>query len=238
MTCCTSAEPTSRCRDRPPTRRGPTPPGHRRRATRGHGAWSGDGAGMATEVEVVEELGADAYVYGSTELDGERRSVIVRVDGRTPAGQGCGAAPGPAARARAHVRRRHRRAHRALNRSDDATRARTAGPGRVVQRATARGSGARSRTSPSVISADGRRPARRSSRVTPEVVGPGDPGQLQRRPARRPCRRPGAAAPCPSRGPARRPRPARRSGWRTAALGPSVARPDRTAAVGGDREHG
>jgi multiple sugar transport system ATP-binding protein len=46
------------------------------------------GSGLATEVEVVEELGADAYVYGSTEVDGERRSVIARVDGRTPPDKG------------------------------------------------------------------------------------------------------------------------------------------------------
>src|SRR5918992_2744083 len=30
------------------------------------------GAGLATEVDVVEELGADAYVYGTTEVGGER----------------------------------------------------------------------------------------------------------------------------------------------------------------------
>ncbi|MFC4944625.1 ABC transporter ATP-binding protein [Pseudonocardia sp. GCM10023141] len=42
------------------------------------------GAGLATEVEVVEELGADAYVYGSTEIAGERRAIIARVGGRTP----------------------------------------------------------------------------------------------------------------------------------------------------------
>ena len=40
------------------------------------------GHGLATEVEVVEELGADAYIYGSTELAGERRPIIARVDGR------------------------------------------------------------------------------------------------------------------------------------------------------------
>ena len=40
------------------------------------------GAGLATEVEVVEELGADAYVYGSTEIDGERRPIIARVGSR------------------------------------------------------------------------------------------------------------------------------------------------------------
>jgi multiple sugar transport system ATP-binding protein len=48
----------------------------------------GDGAGMPTEVEVVEELGADAYIYGSTEFNGERKSVIVRVDGRRPPAKG------------------------------------------------------------------------------------------------------------------------------------------------------
>ncbi|MCY7341814.1 MAG: sn-glycerol-3-phosphate ABC transporter ATP-binding protein UgpC [Pseudonocardia sp.] len=47
-----------------------------------------DGAGLATEVEVVEELGADAYVYGSTDVGGERRPVIVRVNGRTPPTKG------------------------------------------------------------------------------------------------------------------------------------------------------
>jgi multiple sugar transport system ATP-binding protein len=40
------------------------------------------GQGLATEVEVVEELGADAYIYGSTEMAGERRPIIARVDGR------------------------------------------------------------------------------------------------------------------------------------------------------------
>jgi multiple sugar transport system ATP-binding protein len=47
-----------------------------------------EGGGLATEVEVVEELGADAYVYGSTEVGGERRPVIARVDGRTPPAKG------------------------------------------------------------------------------------------------------------------------------------------------------
>jgi multiple sugar transport system ATP-binding protein len=48
----------------------------------------GTGAGLPTEVDVVEELGADAYVYGSTEVGGERRSVIARVDGRMPPAKG------------------------------------------------------------------------------------------------------------------------------------------------------
>src|SRR6201991_154664 len=46
------------------------------------------GLGLATEVDVVEELGADAYVYGTTEVDGERHPVIARVDGRTPPDKG------------------------------------------------------------------------------------------------------------------------------------------------------
>jgi multiple sugar transport system ATP-binding protein len=40
------------------------------------------GQGLATEVEVVEELGADAYVYGSADLGGTRHSIIARVGGR------------------------------------------------------------------------------------------------------------------------------------------------------------
>jgi multiple sugar transport system ATP-binding protein len=47
-----------------------------------------EGSGMATEVDVVEELGADAYVYGTTEVDGERRPIIARVDGRKPPAKG------------------------------------------------------------------------------------------------------------------------------------------------------
>jgi multiple sugar transport system ATP-binding protein len=46
------------------------------------------GAGLPTEVAVVEELGADAYLYGSTEVHGERHEIIARVDGRTPPSKG------------------------------------------------------------------------------------------------------------------------------------------------------
>ena len=35
-----------------------------------------------------EELGADAYIYGTTEVGGERKPVIARVDGRTPPAKG------------------------------------------------------------------------------------------------------------------------------------------------------
>jgi multiple sugar transport system ATP-binding protein len=48
----------------------------------------GDGAGLAVEVDVVEELGADAYIYGSAEFAGERRPIIARVDGRRPPEKG------------------------------------------------------------------------------------------------------------------------------------------------------
>ncbi|MGY1731781.1 ABC transporter ATP-binding protein [Geodermatophilus sp. SYSU D01045] len=45
--------------------------------------------GIPVEVDVVEELGADAYVYGhalleGADLDGTRHTVTVRVDGRRP----------------------------------------------------------------------------------------------------------------------------------------------------------
>jgi len=48
-----------------------------------------DGRGLAVTVEVVEELGADAYIYGSTtESAGDIKPIIVRVDGRTPPEKG------------------------------------------------------------------------------------------------------------------------------------------------------
>ncbi|MEZ5115289.1 MAG: sn-glycerol-3-phosphate ABC transporter ATP-binding protein UgpC [Candidatus Nanopelagicales bacterium] len=44
---------------------------------------SGDATGWPVEVDVVESLGADAYVYGGMTLPGgERREVVVRTDGR------------------------------------------------------------------------------------------------------------------------------------------------------------
>jgi len=46
---------------------------------------SNEEAGWAVQVDVVESLGADAYVYGHVDLtDGTSRDVIVRTDGRTP----------------------------------------------------------------------------------------------------------------------------------------------------------
>jgi multiple sugar transport system ATP-binding protein len=48
-----------------------------------------EGQGLPVTVDVVEELGADAYIYGSTtETAGEVKPIIVRVDGRTPPKKG------------------------------------------------------------------------------------------------------------------------------------------------------
>jgi len=40
------------------------------------------GEGLPVEVDVVEELGADGYLYGHTEIDGNRVDIVARVDGR------------------------------------------------------------------------------------------------------------------------------------------------------------
>ncbi|MDQ4503989.1 sn-glycerol-3-phosphate ABC transporter ATP-binding protein UgpC [Sinomonas sp. ASV322] len=42
------------------------------------------GEGLEVEVDVVEELGADAYVYGHTNLGGQNHDIVARVDGRRP----------------------------------------------------------------------------------------------------------------------------------------------------------
>ncbi|MGH8968452.1 MAG: ABC transporter ATP-binding protein [Actinomycetes bacterium] len=44
----------------------------------------GEGKGLATTVNLVEELGADAYVYGTADVNGEDHEIIARVDGRQP----------------------------------------------------------------------------------------------------------------------------------------------------------
>jgi multiple sugar transport system ATP-binding protein len=46
------------------------------------------GGGLATEVAVVEETGADAFLYGSAEVHGERHEIIARVDARKPPSKG------------------------------------------------------------------------------------------------------------------------------------------------------
>ena len=40
------------------------------------------GEGLPVEVDVVEELGADGYLYGHTTIDSKRVDIVVRVDGR------------------------------------------------------------------------------------------------------------------------------------------------------------
>ncbi len=44
--------------------------------------------GIAVEVDVVESLGADAYIYGRTQVDGVEHQIISRVDGRRPPEKG------------------------------------------------------------------------------------------------------------------------------------------------------
>ncbi|MDQ1601968.1 MAG: multiple sugar transport system ATP-binding protein [Actinomycetota bacterium] len=47
-----------------------------------------EGQGLKTTVNLVEELGADAYVYGTADVDGKPYDVIARVDGRKPPEKG------------------------------------------------------------------------------------------------------------------------------------------------------
>jgi multiple sugar transport system ATP-binding protein len=48
----------------------------------------GDGQGLPVEVNLVEELGADAYVYGTADYNGEQHDIIARADGRRPPRKG------------------------------------------------------------------------------------------------------------------------------------------------------
>ncbi len=47
-----------------------------------------DGTGLPVVVEVVEELGADAYIYGTTPSGEGTKEIIARVDGRRPPEKG------------------------------------------------------------------------------------------------------------------------------------------------------
>jgi len=47
-----------------------------------------NGTGIPTEVLVVEELGADAYVYGTVKLADTEKQVVARTDGRRPPAKG------------------------------------------------------------------------------------------------------------------------------------------------------
>ena len=48
----------------------------------------GQGQGLPTEINLVESLGADAYIYGVAKLGANEHHVIARVDGRTPPQKG------------------------------------------------------------------------------------------------------------------------------------------------------
>ena len=65
-------------------RGGPRPDRHRSVPARKTLRLSPQGEGLQVEVDVVEELGADAYVYGHTTLDGQSHDIVARVDGRRP----------------------------------------------------------------------------------------------------------------------------------------------------------
>ena len=49
---------------------------------------SSDNDGLEVEVQVVEELGADAYIYGTTKGAGGDAAIIARTDGRKPPEKG------------------------------------------------------------------------------------------------------------------------------------------------------
>jgi multiple sugar transport system ATP-binding protein len=40
------------------------------------------GEGLPVDVDLVEELGADGYLYGHTDINGNRVDIVARVDGR------------------------------------------------------------------------------------------------------------------------------------------------------------
>jgi multiple sugar transport system ATP-binding protein len=41
------------------------------------------GEGLSVEIDLVEELGADGYLYGHIDVDGQRVDIVARVDGRS-----------------------------------------------------------------------------------------------------------------------------------------------------------
>jgi multiple sugar transport system ATP-binding protein len=49
---------------------------------------AGDGEGIAARVEVVEDIGADAYVFCSADVDGEQARLVARTDVRSAPQQG------------------------------------------------------------------------------------------------------------------------------------------------------
>jgi multiple sugar transport system ATP-binding protein len=49
---------------------------------------AGDGEGIAARVEVVEDIGADAFVFCSADVDGEQTRLVARTDVRSAPQQG------------------------------------------------------------------------------------------------------------------------------------------------------
>ena len=84
-----------------------------------------DEGGLPVRVTVVEELGADAFVYGTSGVEGTPNNIIVRVSGRDTVHKGDTHPRHHRPRARARVRHRHRGA--ALTTDPSAARVR---PGR------------------------------------------------------------------------------------------------------------
>lgn len=48
----------------------------------------GSGQGIRATVNLVEELGADAYIYTTADVNGEEHEIMARVDGRNPPATG------------------------------------------------------------------------------------------------------------------------------------------------------
>ncbi len=48
----------------------------------------GSGQGIGATVNLVEELGADAYIYSTADVNGEQHEIMARVDGRNPPAMG------------------------------------------------------------------------------------------------------------------------------------------------------
>src|SRR5690606_29755684 len=49
---------------------------------------STSGEGLEVDVDLVEELGADGYLYGHTDVSGSRVDIVARVDARNHADAG------------------------------------------------------------------------------------------------------------------------------------------------------
>ena len=49
---------------------------------------STSGEGLKVAVDVIEELGADGYLYGHADVNGQRADIVARVDGRAHASAG------------------------------------------------------------------------------------------------------------------------------------------------------